>query len=262
MVTSRAVVGSSAISSCGVAGQGHGDHGPLAHAAATAGAGIRGPGAPGSGMPTSFSISTAASSASARGQPLVQPEHLGDLVADGEDRVEGGHRLLEDHGDPVAPDPAHLVVGAAPAGPAPRSRISPRDDPAGRVRDEPHDGQGRHALAAARLADDAERFPPVHVQVDPVHRRRDALVGDEVGFQAPDFQQDLAAFFHGPALGHRRHPCCRVDAGPGPPVRADAKRDPLCREGGGLPGQLMCMRSSGRLSRFARAVKPPPSTAA
>jgi hypothetical protein len=30
---------------------------------------------------------------------LVHPHHLGDLVADGEDRVERRHRLLEDHRD-------------------------------------------------------------------------------------------------------------------------------------------------------------------
>jgi len=40
--------------------------------------------------------------------PRVDTQRLGDLVADGEDRIERGHRLLEDHGDAVASDIAHL----------------------------------------------------------------------------------------------------------------------------------------------------------
>ena len=39
---------------------------------------------------------------------LVQLEHLGDLVADRVERVQRGHRLLEDHRDLAAADAAHL----------------------------------------------------------------------------------------------------------------------------------------------------------
>ena len=38
-------------------------------------------------------------------------DRLDDLVADGVDRIEAGHRLLEDHGDLAAADLAHLVIG-------------------------------------------------------------------------------------------------------------------------------------------------------
>ena len=41
-------------------------------------------------------------------QPLVQDDGFHNLVADGEDRVEAGERLLEDHGDVVA---AHVPHG-------------------------------------------------------------------------------------------------------------------------------------------------------
>ena len=51
IVTSRAVVGSSAISRSGVAGQGHGDHHPLAHAAAQLMRDIRATVAPARGSP-------------------------------------------------------------------------------------------------------------------------------------------------------------------------------------------------------------------
>ena len=38
-------------------------------------------------------------------QPLVQLQHLADLPLDGVERVERGHRLLEDDADVVAADP-------------------------------------------------------------------------------------------------------------------------------------------------------------
>ena len=38
----------------------------------------------------------------------MQPDGLADLAADGEDRIERGHRLLEDHRDPRAANRAHL----------------------------------------------------------------------------------------------------------------------------------------------------------
>ena len=42
-----------------------------------------------------------------RGSAVVRAHRLGDLVADGEHRVQAGHRLLEDHRDAVAADVAH-----------------------------------------------------------------------------------------------------------------------------------------------------------
>jgi hypothetical protein len=43
-------------------------------------------------------------------QLLVQHDGLDDLVADGEHRVQRGHRLLEDHRDVVAADGAHVFI--------------------------------------------------------------------------------------------------------------------------------------------------------
>ncbi len=43
------------------------------------------------------------------GQPAVNLQHLTHLLLDGVQRVERGHRLLEDHGDLVAPDLAERV---------------------------------------------------------------------------------------------------------------------------------------------------------
>jgi hypothetical protein len=65
----------------------------------------------GSGMPTSSSSSTTRARACAP-RAHVQPQHLGDLVADGEHRVQRGHRLLEDHRDVLAADRASRSIGA------------------------------------------------------------------------------------------------------------------------------------------------------
>jgi hypothetical protein len=93
-------------------------------------------------------------------EPLVQHHRLGDLLADGEHRVQRGHRLLEDHRDPVAPDAAHRLIGEVEQVLAFEEDLAGDDLPRG-LGDQPHDREGVHALAAPRLADDAERLPLV-----------------------------------------------------------------------------------------------------
>ena len=49
------------------------------------------------------------------------------------------------------------------------------------LRHQPHDRQGRYALAAARLADEAHDLATVDVEVDPVDRLHRAVAGGEAG---------------------------------------------------------------------------------
>ena len=96
-MTSSAVVGSSPMTICRVAGEGHGDHRPLAHAARQL---VRvGRRRAACGMPTSSSSSPARDAR--RVLALAQPDldGLGDLVAHPADRVERVHRALEDDAD-------------------------------------------------------------------------------------------------------------------------------------------------------------------
>ena len=98
MVTSSAVVGSSAIRTLGIAGERHGDHGALAHAAARADAGIRWARCSGSGMRTRRSISTALSRALRGREILMQPDRLGDLApmgSTGLSEVIGSWKIME-----------------------------------------------------------------------------------------------------------------------------------------------------------------------
>ena len=98
-----------------------------------------------------------------------------------------GHRVLEDHRDPVAADRLQLLVGGGdellalvahrPADP----RILPPGEADGR-----HRG---HRLAGAGLADDAEDLSGLEREgdaVDGVHR---PLVGGEVDLQVVDLEQ-------------------------------------------------------------------------
>ena len=88
-------------------------------------------------------------------QAAMARQHLADLVADGEARIEGGHRFLEDHGEPVAAQILHLPLGQC-AELAPLENHGTRHTRSG-FGQQPHDGQRGDALAAAGLTDNAER---------------------------------------------------------------------------------------------------------
>ena len=97
-------------------------------------------------------------------EALVQNEQLRDLLADGQHRIEAGHRLLEDHGDVVAPDLLHRLLGK-------RQQVAPlqRDPPldaAGAAGEQAHDRQRGDALARAGFPDDGERLLRVDVEAD------------------------------------------------------------------------------------------------
>ena len=82
--------------------------------------------------------------------------------ADLEDRVQRGHRVLEDHRHVAAAQPSQLLLGSFS-----RSRPSKIGlaavDPPGRLRDQSEDGQRLTLLPGAGLADDAERLARIDV---------------------------------------------------------------------------------------------------
>ena len=118
MVTSSAVVGSSAISSAGCR-RSPWRSSPAGSCRPRAGAGRRRAARSGDGMPTRSSSSSARRRRSARVPPSCTLIALGQLEADREAGVERGHRLLEDHRHVLADDPA------PPARAESRSRVSP-----------------------------------------------------------------------------------------------------------------------------------------
>jgi len=61
--------------------------------------------------------------------------------------------------------------------------------PSGRVGDQSHDGKGRHALAAARLAHEPQGLARLDAEVQSVHGRKLAVGGHERGVKILDFEQ-------------------------------------------------------------------------
>jgi hypothetical protein len=110
MVTSRAVAGSSASSSLGVAREGDGDHHALAH---TAGELVRVVLDPAGRLGDADKLQELdrALDGSAVRQTEVDLEALGHEPFDAEHRVQAGDRVLEDHRDVLATDVAHLALG-------------------------------------------------------------------------------------------------------------------------------------------------------
>lgn len=176
-----------------LAGQRHRDHGPLPHPARElvrvvldAAARVRDPdeiehlGGPGE-----------------RGAPraaLVPPVHLGDLVADGERRVQARHRLLEDHRDLVAADVAQLLRRHVDQVPALVQHPSGRGARV-RVRQQPQHREARDALARTRLADQAHDLTGPDVEGHARDDVRPPAIGQEVDMEIVDLQQRAAVPF-------------------------------------------------------------------
>ena len=117
---------------------------------------------------------------------VVEGDDLVQLVADAEHRVQGGHRLLEDHGHRVAPQVLHDLV----------RRFCHIIDLIAQVQaylalhhltlwplEQLHQGQAGNGLAAAGLAHHAHGLADGHGEADAVHRFDHTGVGKEVGVE-------------------------------------------------------------------------------
>ena len=121
-------------------------------------------------------------------EAAMQHQDLGNLIADGQHRVERCHRLLEDHGDRIASDLAHLRFGQL-------EQIAPfEDDPPGdrssrRRRNQAQDRERRDALPAARFAHDRQRLAARDRERYTVDGAHHAVAGEEIGLQLLDLEQ-------------------------------------------------------------------------
>ena len=166
-VTSRPVVGSSAMQQPRGAGQGDGDHDPLAHAARE----LRRVGLvalDGGGDAHLHEEGERRLLGLGLGELEMDLQRFGDLVADPLHGVERRHGVLEDHGDLGAPELAQLVVGRVEdlrAVVAHRPRLGGREPG-----EQAHDGPGQHRLARAGLADEPEGLALLQGERDPLDR--------------------------------------------------------------------------------------------
>ncbi|MNH23550.1 hypothetical protein D3C79_834520 [compost metagenome] len=139
----------------------------------------------------------------------MQAEHLHQLIPDRLHRVEGRHRLLEDHGDTVAAHLVHLIRRQ-------RQQLLPlKADRAGhhltvRLGQQPHDGEGGDALAAAGLADKAEGLARLHREADAVEHLDLAVIDGELHLEIAHLEDGGLGIGHGLPLLNDAHRSCRA----------------------------------------------------
>ena len=117
----------------------------------------------------------------------VPTAHLGDLGADGEQRVERRHRVLEDHRDLLAAH-SRSVSSASCTSDSPFQRTSPPVILPGQL-DQPEQRLGGDALAGAALADEAERLAAVEWKRHAAHGLHDTAPREEIDVQVLDLEQ-------------------------------------------------------------------------
>ena len=192
IVTSSAVVGSSAMSSRGLQRERHRDHHALAHPAAAAGAGSAQPAARRRGCPTIVeqlggapvglgpaSSSRGASMPSVSWVPIVRT----------------GLRLVSGSWKTIAISSPRTWRSSSSAE---REQVAAAEedatalDPAGGPRQQPGEGEAGDALAAAGLADEAERLAGQELEADAVDGVDGRVVRAEADDEVLDAQQRLA----------------------------------------------------------------------
>ena len=118
----------------------------------------------------------------------MQAQRLGDLLADGHQRVEAGHRLLEDHRHAVAAQALQRRLRQAGEVAPPAAAIRPAAiRPAGRG-SRPMTESAVIDLPQPDLADQRQRLAAAKAEGDPVHRRAPRPVDAQFGAQALDLQ--------------------------------------------------------------------------
>jgi len=111
-----------------------------------------------------------------------------------EDRVKAGLRLLEDHGNAVAPDFHHLRLGKL-------EQVLPLKENftfhnfTGATH-QPQDRDGGDAFAAAGFAHQPQHFARHDVQIQSVHSLHHAVLGEEVRLEITNIEQGLSSRRH------------------------------------------------------------------
>jgi hypothetical protein len=101
-------------------------------------------------------------------EATVKHERLADLFADGMDRVEGGHGLLENDADVLTTDRVHFIAREGHQVTALKHDFA-RDNLTHGLGEESNDGHGSDAFATAGFADDAHAGAARDIETDPVN---------------------------------------------------------------------------------------------
>ena len=137
-------------------------------------------------MPTAASNSTLRLLAVERVEFKVLLQRLDQLAADGQHRVERGHRILKHHRERAAAQLAQRL------GRKPRQILPVEPHAAGEsclLRQQLQDRTRQHGLAAAGFADNAEGLSGRDAEIDLIHRAKIAARRRQIDRDALDGQQ-------------------------------------------------------------------------
>ena len=180
----------------------------------------------------------------------MERDRLAHLLAARENGIEARERLLENDRYLVPPHPPHLLLGK-------REEIAPLEedrapvDPAGRGRDEAHDRKRRHALPAARFADEPHRLRGRDLEAHAVDDARGALRGLEDRPEILHVEQRFHTSLEraAPLPAHRHAICLGSNAS----FRASPRRlNPITVTAIAIPGKVeshQALRSASRPSK-------------
>ena len=131
---------------------------------------------------------------------MVNLDGLEKLVPNRENRIEGGLGVLQDHRQTAPPDVPHFAFAFF------EKVFAVQQDPAchdagNRTRHQAQQGQGGHALAAAGLPHDPQRFTLAQVKADAIDRLYHAPACVAVGAQGLDLQDRVAVSRRDSVLG-------------------------------------------------------------
>jgi hypothetical protein len=121
----------------------------------------------------------------------VRGDALDQLVPHGEERVQGRHRVLQDHRDAAAAEPVHLGLRQRQQVDAVEADAA-ADDAGRAVGQHPHDREAREALAGAGFADETQGLAGVHREAHAGH-------GCDRRASADELHRQLAHVQHGGA---------------------------------------------------------------
>src|SRR4051812_1610988 len=110
-------------------------------------------------------------------------------MLDRHQRVEAGHRLLEDQPQVRPAQRAHLLRGDCEKVSVPVADLA---GCCGGLRQQPEDGPAESRLATPRLADEAERLTRADLERDAVDRAHRIALGPVPGPQVTDVEDDIA----------------------------------------------------------------------
>ena len=129
------------------------------------------------------------------GHAAMQEQDFADLLLDRVQRIERGHRLLEDDGDVGAANLANVPLGQAEQILALEHHLAGRMARR-RIRQQLHDRQRGRRFSRSRLADQRQRLALLDAERDAIDRQRRASTRAECDRQFLDGEQRLGGHIH------------------------------------------------------------------